>query len=221
MKPLIEKAFAPETWANWALFLAAIIAGYIALRTLFAIHAEALEIKKVADAANKNAQALINTERPWVMIQIKEEDVSHDRVGMFSKRSFQMTIFNYGKTPAHITDCRGPTIKFLEAPDKDLPSTPDYAASAWNKRFLAPNDSIPIGNPIYPADIKMGTVINAALDGQRVKGDLVVYGLIEYNDGVSERGYRTAFCYRYEKMPLSSMGGHLLSCGPNAYNEYA
>ena len=177
--------------------------------------------RRSADAAFLNAQAVINAERPWVMIQIKEDRVDDNAVVIFSRRSFQITIFNYGKTPAHITNCKGPTIKFLETPDSDLPTPPDYGTSAaWNKRFLAPNDSLPIGDPIYPSDIKMGTVINAALEGQRVKGDLVVYGLIEYNDRVSEKGYRTAFCYRYEKMPLSSMGGHLLTSGPAIYNEY-
>jgi len=78
MKLLFEEAFAPETWANWALFFAAVLAAIIALRTLYAIHKEAVEIRKVADAANENAQALINAERAWIMADIAwAADVPH------------------------------------------------------------------------------------------------------------------------------------------------
>ena len=34
----LGKAFAPETWSNWALFVAAVVAGSVALRTLGCLH---------------------------------------------------------------------------------------------------------------------------------------------------------------------------------------
>jgi hypothetical protein len=179
---------------------------------------------KSADAALLNAQAVINAERPWVMIQIQEAAVEQGRVGIYEKkslRSFQFSIFNYGKTPAHVTSCEGPKIELCEAPDKDLPIPPDYGTSEWNRIFLAPNDSIPIGECIYPSDIMLNKIIEAASRGEKAQSELVIYGLIEYSDGVSDVTYRTAYCYRHERGALSTMGGHMVLCGPSTYNEYS
>ena len=49
---------------------------------------------------------------------------------------------------------------------------------------------------------------------------LVIYGLIQYTDGVSNTTYTTAFCYRHLRERLSEMGGHLVACGPPIYNQY-
>jgi hypothetical protein len=54
---ILKKAFAPETWPHWALFLAAIWAGVVALKTLKAIQREAVEAKIIAEAARDNATA--------------------------------------------------------------------------------------------------------------------------------------------------------------------
>ena len=58
-----------------------------------------------ANAALFNAQALINAERPWVMIQVKEDEMTagrdSDSVGLWGKREIQFIMFNFGKTPAH------------------------------------------------------------------------------------------------------------------------
>jgi hypothetical protein len=52
------------------------------------------------------------------------------------------------------------------------------------------------------------------------KSQLVIYGLIEYKDGVTETVHKTAFCFRRKRDKGSDMGGHLVTCGPPAYNEY-
>jgi hypothetical protein len=55
---IFEKAFAPDTWANWALFVGAIAAAVIALRTLKAIQRESEVIKSIAAAAGDNTKAI-------------------------------------------------------------------------------------------------------------------------------------------------------------------
>jgi hypothetical protein len=217
-----------NTSAEWALVFVGIVTCLVIIiqvvvsnRATAAMWASLPLQKAAADAALKNAQAIINSERPWVMIQIKES-LRDDSVGAFkSLRSFQLSIFNYGQTPAHITRCLGPTIEFYQNPDEQLPTPPDYGTSEWSRRFLAPNDSLSIGDPIAPSDTKMKEIITGAFRGEQTgRGDLVAYGLIEYSDGISEKPYRTAFCYRHEQGALSSMGGHLVLCGPTVYNEY-
>jgi len=198
----------------WVLVIVGIVtAAFICLQSW--------ETRKAAQAATLNAKTLINAERPWVMVQIKEAPVEKGH-GVFDLRSFQFTIFNYGKSPAHILSCKGPKIEFYVAPDKNLPIPPDYGTWEWERKFLAPNDSLPISKTIYPSKIRMEMISEAEVKGEHANtGELVAYGLIEYTDGISETAYKTAFCYRHEKFPLSSMGGHFLLCGPRVYNLHA
>jgi hypothetical protein len=201
-----------NTSAEWALVV-------VGIATAIVVGWQSFETRKAAQAALLNAQAVINAERPWVMVQIKEDQVERGE-GVFDMRSFQFTIFNYGKSPAHVITCKGPKIEFHDDPDKGLPIQPDYGTWDWERRFLAPRDSLPIGKTIYPSKMRMETHSAAIAKGEPVKEELVVYGLIEYTDGVSGKSYRTAFCYRHEKMPPSSMGGRMVICGPSVYNEY-
>ena len=118
---ILKTAFAPETWANWALFFAAVGAGIIALKTLKAIQRESDEIKGIAvaagdnakvakdgaDAAKKNAaaatqnaQAVIDSERAWVVAETpKISEIASGRpVRIF------WAIKNGGKTPARVIE---------------------------------------------------------------------------------------------------------------------
>jgi len=179
--------------------------------------------RQAAEAALLNAQAVINSERPWVMIQIQESMVSREKTneGISDLRSFRFSIFNYGKSPAHILNCKM-LFDVLDNPDKTLPIPPDYGTDEWRKRFLAPHDSFPISAEIYPSNMKLTISAQSADRGKGLRhGELVTYGLIEYSDGISTSAYKTAFCYRHEKGLLSSMGGHFVPCGPEVYNSYS
>jgi hypothetical protein len=173
--------------------------------------------KKTADAALLNAQAVINAERPWVMVQV--ETMPGENA---AKSLFQLNAFNYGQTPAHIISCKGPKAEYYKVPEQDLPVPPEYGTWEWDKKFLAPRDSFPIRDPINPWDARLQFVTERAMQGVGTPNglELVIYGLIEYTDGVSEKTYVTAFCYRRERSLLSQMGGSLVPCGPRVYNEY-
>lgn len=178
---------------------------------------------KQANAALLNAQALINSERPWVMIQVKEvpiEGTEYYHGKLFGNNGFQLIIFNYGKTPAHILDCKELKFDVLEHPDEELPVPPRYGASNFIKRFLAPADSLPIGPPFHPHTVRREIVEVSAPKGEHTQGEIVVYGLIEYSDGVSRNAFRSAFCYRHDHAP-ASITGNLVPCGPRVYNEYS
>jgi hypothetical protein len=218
-KNYLARLFSLENLPNIALVIVGIAGIVVAICTLKDIQKQTINTGTAAKAALLNAEALIHSERPWIMIQIQEALVEKGD-GVFDMRSFQFTIFNYGKSPAHVVSCKGPKIEFCDDPEKDLPIQPDYGTWDWERRFLAPQDSLPIGKIIYPSKMRMETHSVAIAKHERVKNELVVYGLIEYTDGISSKNYRTAFCYRHEKLPPSSMGGHMLICGLSVYNEY-
>ena len=175
-----------------------------------------------AEAALLNAKALINAERPWVMVQIKEI-AGNNKAGIFaSKPSFQFSVYNYGKSPAHILKCRGPNVEIYNSPDTTLPVPPNYGNWDWDMKFLAPGDSLPIREAIAPLTKMIEITADSSLPVKSsTDSDLVAYGLIEYTDGISKEPYRTAFCYRYERNSLSeTIGGRFVLGGPSAYNEY-
>jgi hypothetical protein len=218
-----------DTAPEWALVVVGIITFIIiGLQTRATANAaktmrDSLPLQKsAAKAALLNAQAIINSERPWVMVQVKEvpiEDVEHYHGNLFGKNGFQLTIFNYGKTPAHLLDFKELRFDVLEHPDEDMPIPPQYGASSPTKRFLAPTDSLPIGHPFHPHNVRLRIMAERLQKGETTQGDLVVYGLIEYSDGVSTSTFRTAFCYRHDHAP-ASITGSLVPCGPREYNDY-
>jgi hypothetical protein len=177
----------------------------------------AREAGKNAEAALLNSRALINAERPWVMVQVKEIPGENA-----AKTNFQISAFNYGKGPAHVITCKGPIATWVDDPEKELPVPPDYGDWEWDKRFLAPRDSFPIREPIEPWATKLDFVTERAMQGipSASKSQLVIYGLIEYGNGVTKTIHKTAFCFRRKREKLSDMGGHLVTCGPPSYNEY-
>jgi hypothetical protein len=57
-------------WSTWALVGVGIVAAYLALRTLSDIQKQTKNTKIAADAALLNAQAVINAERAWVIVDL-------------------------------------------------------------------------------------------------------------------------------------------------------
>jgi hypothetical protein len=197
---------------------------YLFYRQATIMEAHKLSLEQLAKAANdnaaaalRNANALINAERPWVMVQIKTIPEQGS-----ARATFHIDIFNYGKSPAHITACIGPQIDFCRFPDKELPLPPEYWEAKSEQTFLAPKDSAPIGS-ISPSTPEIRSLRDAKASRENISRDdlkLVAYGLVEYADGVSGKTYRTAFCYRHEQIRLSDMGGRMILCGPREYNLY-
>jgi hypothetical protein len=171
-----------------------------------------------ATAASLNAKALINAERPWVMVQVKAKPIPQT-----AKAIFELNMFNYGKSPAHIIACFGPFIAFHLSPEKDMQVPPIYGVdSLRDKTFIGPRDSFPLGlvDPWSDDTKAMRDAAASRLNANREALKLVVYGLIEYTDGISPQTYKTPFCYRHYRHLLSDMEGYLPMCGPPEYNQY-
>lgn len=157
-----------------------------------------------ASAALLNAQTLVNSQRPWIIVQTRE--VPRDNA---AKSCFEFEGYNHGSTPAFVTKYKGPKVVWLADPDSELPHVPDYGEWDWDASLVLPRHKLTLGK-VDPWSEHRVTPVGL---------QLVVYGLIEYKDGVTNEIHKTAFCYRRKRDKLSDMGGHLVPCGPPAYNE--
>jgi hypothetical protein len=86
-----QKAFSPESWPSWAVVIAGLGAILVGLRTLRIIERQTKATEVAANAALLNAQAVINSDRPWVVIFAVKEF-----------KGFSFRAGNLGKTPAEI-----------------------------------------------------------------------------------------------------------------------
>jgi hypothetical protein len=227
-QPTKPEAPSGNTAPEWALVVVGILTCIILVwqahetrRSVAAIRESLSHQRDTAAAALLNAKALINSERPWVMVQITEEKKElpeEQGVGLLGGRVFQFAIFNYGKTPAHITNYTELAFDFLKDPDTELPIPPKYGEPNKSRRFIAPRDSFVVGD-FNPHVTRMNAIVERAGGGKTTQSDLslVVYGVVEYEDGISAKSYKTAFCYRHER---DWIRGSLVPCGPFIYNEY-
>jgi hypothetical protein len=209
---ILKKAFAPETWANWALFLAAFGAGVIALKTLKAIQHESEEIKSVAKAANANAQAVIEAERPWIVIEIRPGKVEMGKVNL---EQFIFTAINKGRTPAEFISGDA-TYRFVSDPMKPAPPPPLFPSP-----FNRPNETLIVQGAefdIFPSGIwpRRLVVQNRDLKGEdNLPLVLVVYGRICYRNVIDRTEHETWWCHAY-----NFQEDRFIATGPDGYNKH-
>lgn len=91
-----RKAFSADYLSNWVLAFFALIAAGIALKTLNEIRAQTNATRIAADAAVLNAKALINSERPWLLVTIEQRATA--------PHIYDVQARNAGRTPAALVD---------------------------------------------------------------------------------------------------------------------
>jgi hypothetical protein len=200
----LRRLFAPENAPNIALFLVGFAGVVVALLTLRKLERQTKATEDAAEAALCNTQAMVHSQRPWIIVQI--EEVPRDNA---AKTCFRLSGYNHGSTPAFVIAYKGPIVVWLANPDNELPPSPDYGTSDCDASLVLPRHKFSLGE-IDPWGERKVTSVEL---------QLVVYGLIEYRDGVTDTIHKTAFCYRRKREKMSDMGGHLVLCGPAAYNE--
>lgn len=103
----------PDGMTTWAILL-----------TLWAVAWQANETKKAAEAALLNTQAVINSERPWIVMTIGQGKKPNE---------FLLKAVNRGRTPAAILSA-GEAVAIIE-PGTPLPAVPKYTRV---KKYEAP-----------------------------------------------------------------------------------
>jgi hypothetical protein len=163
--------------------------------------------KTAADAALKNAQAVINAERPWIVVTVEAD------VGTFNFR-FQ----NRGRTPAAIISISWESII---VPDTlDLPIPPQYREDIWESRDLYTRDDAPA--LIVPYDVRERHR-GEWEDIENGKVRLFLYGRIVYSDHLSMIAappHETRWCYGYFFRTSKNPYGFLMKEGPTEYRSY-
>src|ERR1700682_3432917 len=111
-----QKAFAPETWSNWALVLLGGVGSFFGFRTLRAlrqqvdanrvsaeaglVQAKAAQVS--AEAARLSAQAAIDIERPWIVVSGIDAPTLQAQDANVVPLGFAFDFQNRGRPPAGI-----------------------------------------------------------------------------------------------------------------------
>jgi hypothetical protein len=160
--------------------------------------------KDSASAALKNAQAIVDAERPWVFI----EHSAGTQTGDPRNAHIQIVGRNRGRTPAKVTVIACDFA--FRAYNWEFPSEPEYPkVELLYRNYVAP------GEPFDVYDFNCATVLTDELwesyKGQR----LTITGHVVYRDVFTDVEHETRFCYFLSPVPMVG----LLRCGPRNYSE--
>jgi hypothetical protein len=153
-----------------------------------------------AKAAQLNAQAVINAERPWIVVSFNARQ---------GTQQYAFIATNYGRTPAEIVSAN--TIWTTAVDDvKELPVPPNYGTDILPYRKLLPQMQTWEFH-VENVDEKVRSTSELREDRLR----LVLYGCVKYNDMLDSASvHETRFCYRFVRNQ-----GYLALAGPEQYNQ--
>jgi hypothetical protein len=169
----------------------------------------AIAAKQSADAALLNAQALITSERPWIVVRLRTP-----RSGLFSFEAI-----NYGRTPAEVIAI--PATFTIDTEDNLRKNEPPYPTSilAYHKLLLPMSDlsDHPDFINLYTMDMAPYLNVNDRISQQIADTTLrlFVVGRVVYKDVLTRSEHETRFCYWY-----NPAGGGMLLGGPTDWNKY-
>ena len=209
----------------WAACLVLAILGYIgvmlAVSTLKKIERHTAAAEEVAEtaletaqAALLHAQAIINSERPWILIAVEPSP------GV--ENSFRLTATNRGRSPGTIVASLD-RMK-IAADEASLPATPEYKAGEPDAPFvpiiLIPGEFTVIKT--FSRD-DARTLCASEEAFQRIENweeKIFIYGKITYKDLISPPGkepHQTSWCCWYIH---GSKKSGLVIAGPPDYNAH-
>jgi hypothetical protein len=201
---------------NGVLALATLIIAYLAV-------GQARAAKMSAEAAKGAADALMNSERAWLVVDPdpRSEPQMYDYgAGPAPRNAFIFQVSNAGKTPARIVESAAKYIT-LSSLD-DLPPRPDYGTPQRENDIVIPCQREAPGSRTGLVFLEPSSVLAPREWGaiQRQEKFVYAYGRYKYLDA-SGRDFRTAFGFVYH-VPL---GGDprpkgWRRDGPDPYNEF-
>jgi hypothetical protein len=210
-----KKAFAPEIWSNWAMVLITIFGFYFALRSLKAV-------EKQADAATRSTEALIETERPWVVItNIDPPPLAAPVSPSDVPTGFSFEFQNRGRTAARVV---GVWARFHVTQDVlSLPNPPDYLdmepdIEPEGQKVLTPGDPPYRLKRQFESGFFSETLIQAIRNQDLF---LICYVLLKYTD-FAGRDHDLQVCYGYvmpETVNYMRLSEGWRIAGPPGYNR--
>jgi hypothetical protein len=194
----------PEGATVWALFL-----------TLIVIAWQSTETRDAAKAALLNAQALINSERPWIMATIEES------IG--PRGGFQLYVTNKGRSPAMITEAQ---LGCVVAPDVSaLPKRAPYGDGSMAKDRIILHGEKQVMTWFSAGTLK--NIVGEDFPFASGEEDVFVFGRIVYRDLLgppSSPDHETRWIGLYQ-FPTEADGDsifHFQGIGvPDEYDRYS
>jgi hypothetical protein len=201
--------------SNWVLAIVGIAGIIIAICTLIVIQRQTKATETAAKAAKDSADALINSERAWILVNIGKLPPFKPDPNQLQILWIFPTIKNYGKTVARIKRVAG--IVKLIPEGKGLPVVPEYIPGQGFDEQI--DIVLPPEVPIQP---RLSVGGDELIEVQNGKLSLFVHGFIEYFDGVSEKQRRSAYCFGYiiqGGYSPAETGFYPYLAAPRAYTE--
>lgn len=168
--------------------------------------------KDAADAALLNANALIASERPWLLIPLKGNfpDIGPpflvDRLpGIVQSSATDFRIRNFGSTPGRVIESN---IKMLIRKDESIPDISEFdPQGAIRADYLCPpGDVIPDAAGIWDETWQNGTITpQDRIAVESGKATLWLCGRFKYIDTFGRKDgpvYETRLCYRWIACPF-------------------
>lgn len=210
---------------QWILvFVAAITAGFICWQA-WETRRSAQASAEAAGAALLNAQAVIRSERPWLVVTFLPDK---EKLG-----SFRFSCRNKGKTPAKVISMSA-KLDIVASLDK-LVIPPDYSSAVQmpDLRLIVPDKSFRIGPGVNPELFLLNHLDKRPSVNDR-RAFLVYYGNVIYRDtfyqdGRSEGVHETCWCFvygpshgeKFDRANLPNQAGTFVRSGPaEEYNQY-
>jgi hypothetical protein len=152
--------------------------------------------KESADAAKASAEALMSSERPWLMLDPFDplELVAMPVSGPVTANGTTIRYGNYGKTPAWLVES---AVRFVKERTKNIPAPLDYGEITRPPSELAvlPGKG---SNPIWCCLEPNGCLSENEIQSiERQELFLFLFGFIKYRD-TFDRSHETRFCFRYD-----------------------
>lgn len=192
------------------------ITAWAVLLTLAAIVWQAVQTKKAAQAALLNAQAVLNSERPWILMETKVfHNPGQEPVSMVVAK-------NCGRTPARST--RLSEIKIYIVPKgASLPAKPDHGKIApQTTPIILVRDETASMTFVSETIVKNQCTVEGSWERVLAGEDTVyIVGVVFYDDLLNSgesASHETGWCCTYwPEMPLQN---RLILHGPEGYNYH-
>jgi len=180
---------------------------------LMGIHAEHLDklaaaAKENAEAARLSAQAVINSERPWITVTVDRDPEVTNR--------FFYRITNKGRTPASVISAFSER-RIVELPD-NLPIPPTYSSPMYSPvDDLIVADGVWIDHPGFSAEAVIGHPQGARKMFESSAKFICFYGQITYRDSLGNGDFSehyTRWCFAYDVFRKT-----MVASGPHEYRS--
>ncbi len=164
-----------ETNATWALVAVGIVGTVAAVRTLNTIKKQTTAIEQQTTAVQKQGDALINSDRAWIGVQLQftRERKLFSENGIDTSGTFELHSQNFGRTSGWLYEQRIQMFRGTPAENPDVEKNV----------FATKTDLIPIAPSQQLLTFNLTLGVNGKIDDRGGH----IYGVVKYRDAFQEK----------------------------------